>query len=753
MTTAARCGRCGAAVSDDALFCARCGSDVSGLHGSEATIATPAANADAMRAQSGLRAALRDATLGEYEILAELGRGGMATVFLAHDISLDRKVAIKVMAPHLLEGPGMLERFKLEARTAAQLSHPHIIPIYAVREQANIVYFVMKFIEGRPLDAIIKKMGPMPIPMVKDILTKVGQALGYAHRRDVVHRDVKPGNVMIDEESTPIVTDFGIAKVTQGQALTMTGAAIGTPSYMSPEQCEGGTVTGASDQYSLGVVAWEMLTGRLPFAGDSAVAIMYKHCHEPLPPLADFRPDCPPEVREAVERMLAKNPAERWPSMEAAVQKLGTNATLSFDDPVRTQIIDIVKEGGHRELLAGVKTPRSPLPATRRGGTSQVVVAPAPRRIGARAIAAAVAVVALLSVGAIALLGPNAPQLDGESAGEAAVTPEGAPDPGAPLTGSAGAAESAAQPAEPEPSEPLPAPTSGVARPEPSGNAAVVRSLRVVDVPARLVPGGSARLSALALDAGGASLGPRAARWSSSDARVATVNADGVVTGQAPGQATISATFEGARGSATIVVAEEAVASLVLGPAPAPLQPGQRATLAAQTRGASGAELSGRAIAWRSSNDAVATVSAAGVVTAVAPGSAVVSATSEGVSGSVTITVRAAEVDARAAIVALIERYARALESGDIEQVRRAYPGMTSQQEQQLRQALGAMRDLRADLRVGSVQEQGSTATADVSGTYTFYNAASRREEQAPVTFRATFERAADGSWRLTQTR
>ena len=238
MTTAAKCGQCGAPVAADAMFCARCGLDVSASHGEAVTAQMPVAREAAVRLQAGLRQNLRDATLGEYEILAELGRGGMATVFLAHDISLDRKVAIKVMAPHLLEGEGMLERFKLEARTAAQLSHPHIIPIYAVRETDDVVYFAMKFIEGRPLDAIIKKMGPLPIPMVKDILTKVGQALGYAHRRNVVHRDVKPGNIMIDEESTPIVADFGIAKVTQGQGLTMTGAAIGTPSYMSPEQCE-----------------------------------------------------------------------------------------------------------------------------------------------------------------------------------------------------------------------------------------------------------------------------------------------------------------------------------------------------------------------------------------------------------------------------------------------------------------------------------------------------------------------------------
>src|SRR5688572_213992 len=307
-----RCHRCGTPVSAEAIFCSKCGQDVTAVTpGDNATLPMPAVAAPAVK--STMRQTLRDATLGEYEVHEELGRGGMATVFLAHDIALDRKVAIKVMAPHLLEGEGMAERFKLEARTAAQLSHPHIIPIYAVRETETTLFFVMKYVEGRTLDEIIKRTGPLPIPMIKDVLAKVGAALGYAHRRNVIHRDVKPGNIMIDEEGTPIVTDFGIAKVTEKKGLTVTGTTIGTPAYMSPEQCEAKPVTGASDQYSLGVVAWEMLTGKTPFAGDSAVTTMYKHVHEPVPPLADFRPDCPPEVLETVTRMLAKDPAARWP--------------------------------------------------------------------------------------------------------------------------------------------------------------------------------------------------------------------------------------------------------------------------------------------------------------------------------------------------------------------------------------------------------------------------------------------------------
>ncbi len=210
--------------------------------------------------QDALLERLKAETLGDYEILTEVGRGGMATVYLAHDIALDRKVAIKVMSSAIVD-EGMAERFRREARTAAALNHPHIIPIYAVRDRYPLLFFAMKFIAGQSLDPILKTAGGLPIPMVQTILSQAGSALGYAHRRGVIHRDVKPANVMIDDEGWVVVTDFGIAKVSSATGLTVTGVTVGTPAYMSPEQCLGKEVTGASDQYSLGIVAYEMLTG------------------------------------------------------------------------------------------------------------------------------------------------------------------------------------------------------------------------------------------------------------------------------------------------------------------------------------------------------------------------------------------------------------------------------------------------------------------------------------------------------------
>jgi serine/threonine protein kinase len=208
---------------------------------------------------------LRQATTGEFQILDELGRGGMAAVYLAHDLALNRRVAIKVMAPGLLLGPGMVERFRQEAITVANLNHPHIVTIHAVRQAAGLHYFVMKLIPGASVERIIREVRPLSIPVVQALVHQIAGALQYAHRRGVIHRDVKPSNILLDDDGNAVVTDFGIAKVVESPSHTQTGATIGTPAYMSPEQCWSREVTAASDQYSLGIVVYEMLTGKPPF--------------------------------------------------------------------------------------------------------------------------------------------------------------------------------------------------------------------------------------------------------------------------------------------------------------------------------------------------------------------------------------------------------------------------------------------------------------------------------------------------------
>ena len=321
-------------------------------------------NTLANTAESEELALLRSATLGEYDIAGPIGHGGMATVYLGHDLALDRKVAIKVMAAAISSSREMVERFKREARTSAALSHPNIMPIYAVRQADPLLYFVMKLIEGRPLDSIVKELGPLPIPMVQAIIGQVAEALGYAHRRGVVHRDVKPANILIDDEGWCVVTDFGIAKVADTDGLTTTGTMVGTPTYMSPEQCLTAEVSGASDQYALGVVAYEMLTGRAPFPDGSMMSVMYAHVHTSIPPIEALRPDCPEALRHAVMRMLAKLPEERWPSVEEAAAAVGSQP-LAYDDPTRSQMITLARTGPAVRGADGRRTPRSPVPRAR----------------------------------------------------------------------------------------------------------------------------------------------------------------------------------------------------------------------------------------------------------------------------------------------------------------------------------------------------------------------------------------------------
>src|SRR5438477_82881 len=189
-------------------------------------------------------------------------------------------------------------------------------------------------------------------------------ALGYAHRHGVIHRDVKSANIMLDEDGWAVVTDFGIAKVVQAEGLTLTGVTVGTPTYMSPEQCDMRDVTGASDQYSLGVVAYEMITGHLPFKGDSTMSVMYAHFNEPPRPVTELRPDCPPNLGAGVMRMLEKDPSRRWPSMDDVVAVCG-RPSLRHDDPVRREMITLAKAGASAHLLAQLNTPTSPIVLSR----------------------------------------------------------------------------------------------------------------------------------------------------------------------------------------------------------------------------------------------------------------------------------------------------------------------------------------------------------------------------------------------------
>ncbi len=261
-----------------------------------------------------------------YDLEREIGRGGMAIVYRARDPRLKRGVAVKLLPPDLAFRADIRSRFLREAETAARLSHPNIVPIYTVDEREGLVYFVMALIEGESVGDRVKRAGPLPIGDARRILREVADALAYAHANGVVHRDIKPDNILLDANSgRAMVTDFGIARAaSDGEArLTATGAAIGTPAYMSPEQCSGDPeIDGRSDLYSLGAVAYQMIAGSPPFTGGSTPAIMMKQVMEVPAPVQAARPDVPNDLAQIVMRLLEKDPGKRFANGAALIAAL-----------------------------------------------------------------------------------------------------------------------------------------------------------------------------------------------------------------------------------------------------------------------------------------------------------------------------------------------------------------------------------------------------------------------------------------------
>ena len=316
------------------------------------------------------------AAIGDnYEIEAEIGRGGMAAVYRARDLRLRRHIAIKVLPPDLAFREEVRTRFLREAQTAAQLNHPNIVPIFSVDERAGLVYFVMALVEGESLGSRLARERRPALGEVTRTLREVADALGYAHARGIVHRDIKPDNILLDAATgRAMVTDFGIARAAEGDSrLTVTGIAVGTPTYMSPEQALGERdVDGRSDLYSLAVVAYQMLTGEPPFAATNTPAMLLKHISEPPAPLRELRPDLSAAVVVAVEKALAKKPSDRWPTAYAFRDALTAEGVVLPAAPREVSPAQLRQS-------AAWKRPAVPRDNQRRGRDPLAQPAPVPR--------------------------------------------------------------------------------------------------------------------------------------------------------------------------------------------------------------------------------------------------------------------------------------------------------------------------------------------------------------------------------------
>ncbi|MDH3223952.1 MAG: Ig-like domain-containing protein, partial [Gemmatimonadota bacterium] len=583
MSQIKHCPDCEKPVEASAPACVHCGADLSwSPRGGEAWLA--------------LQDRLSKASADKYEVKRLIGYGGMAGVYLARDTQLNRYVALKLISPGLVLDPRMVRRFFQEAQTMAQLSHRHIVPIYDIRERDDLVYMVMRYVPGRTLAEVVSDAGePLDPDLVATWMAQIAAALAHAHTRPVavIHRDIKPSNILLDENGDALLTDFGIAKIQGDSNLTRTGHLIGTPAYMSPEQCQGRDLTSASDQYSLGTVAYELLAGVPPFQGPTLM-ILQAHSSSEAPRLLDSRPECPKPLADVVERMLAKAPEDRWPDM----------ASLS------------------REFAQVIRAPVSPgTLITWSKRVHQVTIPASADRV---------------TLGTEERLEARILDQDGHEIGGrriqwsstneqvAKVSPDG-------VVVGAGLGSAVI-----------------VAR---SGHAVTTLEIQVlpptvshivVSPPSVEMQTGEARtLSVTCYARSGESVS--AAPTFRVDRRdVVTVGLDGTLEALAPGEATVTVSAGGLDQTVAVRVEAATVATITPSVPRLDLTPGQRATIPVEVVGQDGRVQKNSVLWWSSSDPSVALVSGNGEIEAVAPGEALLTASAGATSATVHLVVRPA---------------------------------------------------------------------------------------------------------------
>ena len=397
MSTTIDCIKCHTPLPDNSKFCFACGADQTGGGVDAATSGQV----------ESLMTRLQRIVEGKYKLERLVGKGGMGAVFLAQDLTLDREVAIKVLPPDISQDPHVIKRFQQEAKTAAKLDHTNIIPIYRVESEGGLNYFVMKYIAGVSLEDVLEqKKEPLTADYIQRVVWEAACALGHAHSRGIVHRDVKPANIMFDHDGKVMLTDFGISKALQAASgFTGTGMIIGTPHYMAPEQAKGQAVDGRADQYSLGVVAYRMITGQLPFSGDSVHTILYKHIFEEVQAPKTLRADIPEALSAAVKHAMAKEPDQRFPTMEDLATAVWPEQPVSAAKggrpatPPRPRARPVVTSETPTEHVA-TAAPTTPLPMPK-GGRALA----RPEKKSRTGLLVGVAVALVLGVGGFLVLG------------------------------------------------------------------------------------------------------------------------------------------------------------------------------------------------------------------------------------------------------------------------------------------------------------------------------------------------------------
>ena len=323
-------------------------------------------------------------TLGQYEIDGRLGQGGMATVYLAHQRSIDRVVAIKVLPQHFMHDPNFLQRFEREVKTIARLQHPRILPVYDYGEFDGRPYIVMAYMPGGTLADLIKS-GEMELEAIVKLVHQIAEGLDHAHKEGVVHRDFKPSNVLIDQSNNAFLADFGIAKVSESTVALTGSGVVGTPAYMAPEMATDGIVTPQVDVYALGVTLYQMLTGKFPFQGDTPLRVMMAHANDPIPDILSERPDLPAPLAAVVSKALAKDPMDRYQTAGELAKALEKGVKATQSD---VSYKDIAQQPLEATLLETPPASPTPMSAGTPVAAASPVAGTAPRHVAAPVVEA-----------------------------------------------------------------------------------------------------------------------------------------------------------------------------------------------------------------------------------------------------------------------------------------------------------------------------------------------------------------------------